>query len=206
MKAVRTLAATLLALSLPYLAIAAETGPAAVKQPVSKYDFAEPEVLVQKAEALAKSDMAKMAAAEMVYRNHVYLHVFQLQVGTNVPTYLFMKLYRRFTGYEVIDVERTNSVLRPIKFTIRFDCERVGTREINGAKESVESLREAESDNAFMVRDTESLTRVYYCDAQGEVVESPSPILARPNFWTKDGKDPFGATSVLDPYNLPAGE
>lgn len=206
MKSALVVATATLVFFAPLLAFAADPAPGSVNKSTSSYDFAEPQVLAQKAEALAKADLAKMAAAEMVYRNHVFIHVFQLQAGTNVPTYLFMKLYRSFSGYEVVDIEKTSSVLRPIKFTIRYDADRIGTRDIKASKENQEALQQAERDKAFMARDKESITRQYYCDAQGNVIEAPSPILPRPNFWIKDGKDPFGATYVLDPYNLPVGE
>jgi hypothetical protein len=203
MLSVRILSAAVVAMYLPAMVIAAETSPKAAAGTTSKYQFAEPEVLVQKAEALAKADIAKMAAAEMVYRNHVFIHGIEPNGGQMLPTYVFMKMYRRFTGYEVTEVERTSSVLRPIKFTIRFDSERVGTRFIKAPKESVESLREAESDNAFSVLDREAIVRAYYCDAQGNLIDGPSPILPRPNYWAKMGDAAYNLTSILDPYNMP---
>lgn len=200
----RMVMAALVAIGLPFMATAAETSSKAAAGTTSKYEFAEPVVLVQKAEALAKSDIAKMAAAEMVYRNHVFIHGIEPTGGQFVPTYVFMKMYRRFTGYEVMEVEKTSSVLRPIKFTIRFDCERVATRSIKALKESVESLREAESDSAFGVLDTEAIVRTYYCDAQGNLMDGPPPVLPRPNFWAKMSDKAYPFTSILDPYNMPA--
>jgi hypothetical protein len=184
------------------VAVAADTAASTNKASLPKNDIAEPDVLLAKAQALAKSDMARMAAAEMVYRNKVFIHSLDLPNATIGSTNLYMKLYRRFTGYQVVDIEKTNSVLRPIKFVIRYTVERVGTRELRGRVGDSTPLEQAEHDGAFLVRDRDTVLREYFCNGQGEVLEMPSPILERPNFWIKNGVRPFGNTWVDDPYSL----
>ncbi len=176
---------------------------AAVKAPQSANVYAEPEVLIEKATALAEGEIARLAAAEMVYRNKVMIHAFLLEGSAGGPTLLYMKLYRRFTGFELVNVERSPSVITPLKVLIRFNYDRVGTREVNGTSGDAELRGRVESDVAFVVHDQESIIREYPCTAKGDVIKLPTPILDRPNFWWKNGREPRGDTWIEDHYAPP---
>ena len=206
MKSRIAIGAALLGLVSALILAATYRVPAAVKidQVVeSSNEYAEPAVLIEKANALGKSEIARLAAAEMIYRNKVYIHAFQLDGSSGQPIRLFMKLYRQFTGYEVVDIERSSSVLRPLKISIRFNYDRIGTRDVKGNTGDTELRSQVEADVAFITHDSESIVREYPCNAQGEVVKLPSPVLDRPNFWWKNGREPYGVAWIEDPYAPP---
>jgi len=141
------------------------------------------DVLLEKAQRLAESELARLSAAEMIYRNLVYDHIY-VDEDNGVRTDILMKYYRNFRGTEVVDVKRTDSLLQPLEFVIRYDFDMIGTRiEAGLPKTMVETARKVKNDNAFQIYASDSLVRLYRCDAAGECGAVGPELLPRPNYW-----------------------
>jgi hypothetical protein len=139
--------------------------------------------ILRKAEALAQSELERMAAAEMIYRMRTYEHTLILLDEGETKESVFLKYYRQFTGYEVLEVERTTSLLRPVRYTIRFDFDLIGTNAFDSKRKSVEPIRQAIQDRYFVKYSSDSLVRTYECDAAGDPTSTYSPVLERPNYY-----------------------
>jgi hypothetical protein len=159
---------------------------------------AEAAALMARATALAEDELVRLNAAEMVYRNKVYVHTYTMEAFASNPARQYMKLYREFTGYEIEDIERTPSLLKPVKFLIRFDFDLVGTRGEGGNPHDPAVIRRVQGDHAFIVHGRESLTREYICDAGGRVVSEP-PSPERPNIYSSPGTKHFGELMLEGP-------
>ena len=126
-------------------------------------------MLLERAEELAQSEIARLAAEALVYRSLATLHETRLPViGSKVGVYL--KIYREFTGYEVVDLVRSNSVLYPIDIVIRFDFD-VLTTEVRGMSEP-DAQKHAQADYRFRVFRQDSITQRYHCDSEGNTVDA----------------------------------
>ncbi len=141
------------------------------------------DVLLKKAEELAKSELARLAAAEMIYRNKVYDHIY-FDEDNGVRTDVLMKYYRNFHDMEVLDVKRTDSLLYPVEFEIRYDFDMLGTKEVAGPPNTLTELaKSVKNDNAFQLYISDSLVRTYRCGETGECAVMNPDSLPRPNYW-----------------------
>ena len=135
--------------------------------------------LLARAEKLAQSEIARLAAEALVYRSNAELHETRLPViGSKVGVYV--KMYREFTGYEVVDIVRSNSVLYPVEIAIRFDFDVLAT-EVRGSGEP-DAQRHAQADYRFRVFRQDSVRRRYRCDLEGNPVDI-LPELPRLKFY-----------------------
>lgn len=122
-----------------------------------------------RADELAQSEIARLAAEALLHRSRATLHETRLPViGSKVGVYL--KIYREFTGYEVVDIVRSNSVLYPIEMVIRFDFDVLAT-EVRGMSEPDAQVH-AQADFRFRVFRQNSVTRRYRCDSQGNTADT----------------------------------
>lgn len=150
--------------------------------PDSGRDYAD--FLREKANRFAESEMARMAAADMIYRHRVRLFESNVPVlGT--PTGLYTKVYRHFTDFEVTDITKSESILNPIAFHIRFDYEVVSSPlrryELEGAREL------SQADRDFYIIEGRSLRRVYLCDEAGNPSEKAWEPLPPFDFYARGG-------------------
>lgn len=137
----------------------------------------------EKANAFAESEMARMAAADMLYRDRTRLFESNVPVlGT--PTGLYTKVYRHFTDYEVSDITQSESILNPVAFHIRFDYEVVSSPlrryELEGAPE----LSQADRDHYIL--EGRSLERIYLCDEAGNPSRKAWEPLPPFDFYARD--------------------
>ncbi len=121
--------------------------------------------LLQKAETLAESQMAALNKAEEQYRDAARFfkfdwHPFDPESG------VYAKVYRHYASYEILDILRSESLLRPIHIVIRFHYDVLSTPERH--TDYMHSEEMAWMDKEFSVLRKEDITRVYPCDAQGE--------------------------------------
>lgn len=141
------------------------------------------DALLKKAEELAKSELARLSAAEMIYRNKVYDHVY-FDEDNGVRTDILMKYYRNFRDSEVLDVKRTDSLLHPVEFEIQYNFDMLGTKgEAGLPKTMTEVAKRVKNDNAFQVHAALSLVRTYRCSEAGECDVLNPDLLVRPNYW-----------------------
>ncbi len=133
------------------------------------------------AQELGESELRKLAAAEMIYRNAVFEHLLEGDLSVSCT---YMKLYRQFREFEVVDIARSESILRPVRYTIRYDYDLLGTSTEHQSRVRDLSLaREAASDMYFSKITEDSLTRTYDSDGIGRPVNNYPPQLERPNYW-----------------------
>ena len=134
------------------------------------------------AEALAKEELAQMAAAELVYRNQTY--EFSMDGGEGAIQRAYGKFFRQFRSFNIEDIERTDSVLHPIRYTIRYDFDLLGTSPILGNPTGTEFLQRARSDYFFRHDRSDSIVRVYESGSDSRPISPFSPFLDRPNYWS----------------------
>lgn len=139
------------------------------------------EILMGWAEALAKEELAQMAAAELIYRNKTY--EFAMDGGEGMIQRAYCKYFRQFRSFEVEDIERTDSVLHPVKYTIRYDFDVLGTTPILGNPTGTEFLQRAQTDFFFRNEQSDSVVRVYESGSDSRPKSSYGPFLDRPNYW-----------------------
>lgn len=139
-----------------------------------------------KAEAFAQAELARMNAAEMMYRNKVTLHEITIPASGNISR-VKVKMYREFTGYEVVDIYRSDSVLAPIVYEIKYQYNLYSTPARNSANKVEYEL--AEHDTKFFLDGQYAITRRYPCAPNGEYAGTLPPLPPRPDFFAK-GADP----------------
>ncbi len=144
------------------------------------------DMLKEKAADLAEADLTRFNVADAAYKAKVQLHTQDLPMG---ETGIYIKMYRHFTGYEVRDIYRSDSLIYPIAYAIRFYYEIVATApqhmDLPGAEEK------AKRDNEFKVVSKHSITRYYACDDDGDYAGNLPEVPARPNYYTRfQGIDP----------------
>ena len=154
------------------------------------------EALMQRALLLAEEEFARFAATELVYRNQTetqetILPIIGSRVGATI------KMYREFTGYEIVDILRTNSMLYPIEIVVRYDYD-VLTTKVRGLG-TPDAVSVTDADHEFDTRWKGSFTHRYKCDGDGtplgETLELP-----RVNFYSREivpnNANTAGATAI----------
>jgi len=136
--------------------------------------------LQQKAINLASSELARFNAIELLYRNIPIRHRIT-NPGTMHFDFGWVKLYRRFSDFEVKDVRRSDSLLTPIIFEVEYDYELFGTR-FNRESEGP-ALAKTREDIVFEVRHSDTVTVFYGCNESGVMVNSDQEYLPRPNYF-----------------------
>ncbi len=149
----------------------------------SNNERAHIEALKQKADTFAQSEMARYNAIELIYKNIPELHTTRVPINNNLIKG-WTKTYRRFTEYEVVDIVRSESMLSPIQYEITFHYEQYNTPYRKTDAPNAQQL--CEDDFEYELRFTESLTRTFACDTQGELLESVSAPPERPLYFKRD--------------------
>jgi hypothetical protein len=134
------------------------------------------------ANELAVTELAKFKELEERYSSRVRFyknraHPFNPESG------VYIKWYREFSGYEVLDIMQSNSVLRPIIYEVRFDYTFMHTKWLSSldADEFLDKdpLRDARAETEFRADGVYSLYRRYPCNRAGEYLGGLNPIPPR---------------------------
>jgi hypothetical protein len=144
----------------------------------------------QKADELAKAELAKFNAAEEQYKtqvsreeNPVNPNPFREGVGT------YMKWYRHFTGSKIVDIRRTDSLLNPMAIVIVYDCELMATNSFDEDSKdaflNIDPVKNAEKETQFNIQRTVKFTREYLCDGQGKYVGNLPEVPDRGIFYVQ---------------------
>ena len=144
------------------------------------------DMLKAKAAALAESELARMAAVELMYRSRVQLYESEDPVFLN-KFGVYMKLHRNFKGYRLIDIVRSESLMFPIVFEIRYEFDLLGTKEHSMDARNAKELAKEERD--LRVLGNYGFSRLYRCDAAGNVVGGAGQFLPRPDLYELDSLD-----------------
>ena len=83
---------------------------------MTRADYAD--FLRGEAVKLAEAELARLSAIELVYRNKVYYHSFSIP-QTWLKGGAYVKMYRQFTDYSVVNITHTTSLLHPVAFSRR---------------------------------------------------------------------------------------
>ena len=164
-----------------------ETGPPSIVH----FDFGQPigmtrakyaDYLEQKAHKLAETDMARLSAVELVYRDKMYYYGYR-NPGAALSHGAYAKMYRQFTGYELIDITHSDSLFHPILFTIEFNFDILVSQPVFVEREGKTDAQTADINNTYHFHQSTKVRRTYVCDEKGSPQEPlPSP-LERPNYW-----------------------
>jgi len=150
-------------------------------QPLGMTRAAYASFLQEQATLIAESEMARLSAIEMIYRNKTYRYTFESNMVDLSPK-IYTKLYRQFTGFEVVDITLADSVIRPVEIDIAFQFE-VVTSKIVGESDDPESVKIAKNNYDFRPLASDSAQLTYVCDENGALLESGVEGLGRPNFY-----------------------
>lgn len=130
------------------------------------------EMLKAKAEALAKSELARLREAEKLYKDEVFTELYE-DHPFNPSLGVVYKRYRQYTGYTIADIRRTESFVAPIGIVIDFDYQLMGTLLRPTDMENAEGL--TAEDTEFSSLKERTLRRVYDCDMHGGIMTVPPP-------------------------------
>ena len=152
-------------------------------------------LLMRKARELAESELGRMSAAELTYRNTVS---FQELTGAQFVggTGNYMKAYRSFDEYIIRDIYRSESYVFPVTVEIEFKHKFLHTKVRPSMLPNAEST--SQSDTRFEVAGTYALTRRYRCDGDGNYTGQLPELPPRPNYYRR------GRDQILDPDPAPA--
>ena len=157
------------------------TGTPSESSPDSGRDHIER--LETKADIFAQSELARYNAADLIYKNIPELHSTRVPIN-NQLIHGWTKTYRRFTEYEVNDIVQSESLLTPIHYEITFHYEQYNTP--YRKTDQPDAQQQCEEDFQYELRFTDSLTRTFACDKEGELLETVSAPPERPLYFKKD--------------------
>ena len=142
-------------------------------------------MLLEKAEQLAQREIARMSAAELLYRNTATAHrIINGDLGVNVGVHT--KIYRAFHDYRITDIVRSDSYLNPVTYEITYVYDILATEPRSFSAPDAEKL--ARSDAQFKRIANHQITRRYPADDNGEFVGILPELLPRPDFYTRDAQ------------------
>lgn len=182
---------TLCACTAPQQEEVAAAIPAAAPNARLSFDYGQPDGMTRaeyadhltvEASKLAESELARLSAIELLYRNKLYYHSFYIP-GTFSKGGVYVKMYRQFTDYSIVDITHPISILHPISITIEFDYDIIATDPVLTNEEDIKAARTAQNKTNPVFFRSDSVRRHYSCDELG-VPASPLPgPLTRPNYW-----------------------
>ncbi len=156
-------------------------------QPIgmTRADYAD--YLEQKAHELAEADLARLSAIELVYRNKMYYYGFEIP-SSNISHGAYAKMYREFTGYELVDITHSDSLFHPILFAIEFNYDILLSEPVFVERENRKDAQNAYINKNYHFHRSDNVRRTYLCDEKGSPRQPLPPPLARPNYWDKGTK------------------
>jgi hypothetical protein len=136
--------------------------------------------MLHKAETLAEEEMARLAAIELLYKN---ISEMQMEI---IPAELrrvggWVKSYRKYTGYEINDIYRSDSYLNPIVFEIAYQFDQFHT-EVR-TWENMKSQGLSMKDKKFKMIKKDALIRRYRCDENGDYLGNLPEMPPRPSIF-----------------------
>lgn len=144
--------------------------------------------LEQKARNLAESEMARLSAVELAFRDKLYYYGLEIP-GTYVSHGAYAKMYRQFTGYELVDITFSDSLFHPILFTIEFKYDILVSEPVFVKHEGRADAQTADTNKTYHFHRSDMARRTYSCDEKGSPQEPLPPPLERPNYWDTGTKE-----------------
>lgn len=174
----------------------AETAGQTAPPSIVHFDFGQPigmtraqyaDFLEQKARDLAESEMARLSADELAFRDKMYYYGLEIP-DTIISHGAYAKMYRQFTGYELVDITYSDSLFHPILFTIDFKYDILVSEPVFVERESRADAQAANINKNYRFHRSDKVRRTYACDEKGSPQEPLPPPLERPNYWDKGTK------------------
>lgn len=150
------------------------------------------EVLRQKAESLGAQELARFNAGDLLYKNVPELHSTIVPVA-NIERFFWLKTYRRYKEYDVVDVQQSPSLIAPITIVVSFEYDQFSTP-YRSTDEFEDALARAKQDYNFELRLSDSFVRYYGCDANGDLVGETPQLPSRPDYFAEG----YGGEADLD--------
>jgi hypothetical protein len=151
------------------------------KEPETKSNAEFVVELQQKATALGQHELARFNAADLLYKGIPELHTTEVPI-IHTKQHAWVKTYRRFTEFEVVDITQSKSLISPITYTISYRFDQFSTLE-RATNEFENALELAEKDTGFEFQWSDSFTRDYLCDEEGNLVNLYPQGLDRPIYF-----------------------
>lgn len=160
--------------------------------------------LEQKARELAELELARMAAAEMIYRNKAVFQKSQVDLtgGFVAESGAYVKIYRNFKGYHIEDIYQSGSLKYPIAYEIHYDYDVLATTPRGNHLPNAEEL--AQQDHEYEILRQGTLVRRYRCDTDGNYEGGLPELPPRPDLFELDRELMPESGSAL-PNLFPAG-
>lgn len=98
--------------------------------------------LTTQVDSLAGKEMERLQEASLLYKGTVRTYF----VNPFVPAVYYAKSYRKYSGYKIVDIQSTRSLLRPYKAIVEYEFDLYRTRLFDGTAVLKE---EAEKDENF---------------------------------------------------------
>ena len=156
--------------------------------------------LTERARALGRRELGRMAAAELIYRNSTEFH--ELMGVVFLPgSGVHLKMYRNFTDFSIEDIYRSESYLYPVAFEIRFSYDLLGTPPRSADLPNAAAL--AQKDLEFSLLGRFSLVRRYRADGDGNYTGNLPALPPRPNFYHRGQL--LEEPNAAQPNRLPPG-
>lgn len=155
------------------------------------YDFGQPLgmtrseyalFLRERATGLAEAEIARLSAIELIYRNKTFRYSFESR-QVDLSGSAFGKMYRQFTGFEIMDIVHSDSLLLPLVIDIEFSYDLLGTKVIPVDAKKPQNAKIAQSDHDFRLVAQKTIQLQYDWDEQGNVIGPELDFLARPNHY-----------------------
>ncbi len=194
------LLATLIAVSVTGCSVRPAEGENGEGQFSTTGDFVA--TLREKADALAKEELGRMAAVELSYRGKTEKYS-MMDDFMGLEKNLYLKMYRNFTGSKVSDIYRSESYLHPVAIEIAYDFEMMGTEP--RPAELPDGQAEALKDLRFKVLGEFTLIRRYKCDADGDYTGELPEMLQRPDYFRRETWAELKEPGSALPNMMPAG-
>lgn len=154
------------------------------------------EMLIEKANHLARREIARMSAAELLYRNAPTTHrIVSADLGPNIGVHT--KIYRAFNNYEITDIVRSDSYLNPVTYEITYTYDLLATEPRSLSTPDAEKL--VRSDAQFKVLASKRMTRRYSANYDGDFEGGLPGLPPRPDFYTLDADSGVGPASAPMP-------
>lgn len=169
----------------------AETANQTAPPSIVHFDFGQPigmtraqyaDYLEEKARDLAESEMARLSAIELAFRDKLYYYGFEMP-ATNISHGAYAKMYRQFTGYELLDISNSDSLFHPILFTIEFKYDILVSEPVFVEREGRKDAQAANINKNYYFHRSDKALRIYPCDEKGSPQLPLPPPLDRPNYW-----------------------
>ena len=156
-------------------------------QPIELTRAEYPDYLKQKAAELADSELARLSAIELMYRDKTYFYSFHIP-DTTISGAAYAKVYRQFTKSRLVDITSTDSIFHPVQITIDFQYDILGSDPVLSKTKDPQKAITAHNHKTYAFSRSATERRVYLCDEKGQPMDPFPPPLPRPNYWD-EGKE-----------------